>query len=247
MISTIAHNLRRMHFAWIALHIFVVLAANGQPFQAPHQSCLDHLQSGTSKNGYYSITDQSGSSLTVYCDFESEPGSAWTLVMSWSFQNKDLPAYRSASLKENVLVNEKTPNWIAYRQSKNAINFLKSQSSHWRATCCFDKVKFDYRDYMRGSFNDFDITTFQGDNQCKKVEYINIRGHVGYQVTVAFWQKENAYLVHTDSSYRSCQYGGAPASSFEEDNFGHYNYYNSHFRCTSDPSATTQYWFGGYI
>ena len=227
--------------------MLLVHAANGQPFKAPHQSCLDHLKSGTTKTGYYSIIDQSGSSLTVYCDFESEPGSAWTLVMSWSLQNNNLPAFQTTTLTENALVNEKTPNWNAYRQSKNAMDLLKSQSSHWRATCSFNKMKFDYRDYVRGSFKEFDITTFLGDNQCKKVEYIDIRGHIGYQTTVAFWQRESAYLVHTDSSHRSCLYGGSPGSVGQEDNFGYYYYYNKKFRCTSDPSATTQYWFGGYI
>ena len=239
--------MRRMQLAWIVLNVFVVLAANGQPFQPPYHSCLDYLKRGTTKNGYYSIVDQNGSSFTVYCDFESEPGSAWTLVVSWSFQNKDLPAYRSASLTQDVLVNEKTPNWNVYRQSKNMMQFLKSQSSHWRATCSFNKVKFDYRDYVRGSFKEFDITTFLGDNQCKKVEYINIRGHIGYNTTVGFWQKKDAYILVTDSSDRSCLYGGAPGSVYEEDNFGHYNYYNRNFRCTSEPSATTQYWFGGYV
>ena len=227
--------------------MLLALAANGQPFQAPNQSCLDHLKSGTTKNGYYSIIDQSGASLTVYCDFESEPGSAWTLVMSWSLQNKDLPAFKSTTLTENALVNEKTPNWNAYRQSKNVMSFLKSQSSHWRATCSFNKVKFDYRDYVRGSFKDFDITAFLGPNQCKKVEYIDVRGDIGYQTTVAFWQVKNLYLLHTDSSSRNCLYKGASGGVPSEDNFGYYGTTNKKFKCTSDPSATTQYWFGGYI
>ena len=227
--------------------MLLVVAANGQPFQAPHQSCLDHLKSGTSKNGYYSIIDQSGSSLTVYCDFESEPGSAWTLVMSWSLQNNNLPAFRSTPLTENVLVNEKTPNWNVYRQSKKSMDLLKSQSSHWRATCSFNRVKFDYRDYVRGSFKDFDITTFLGAQQCKKVEYINIRGHIGYQTTVAFWQVKNAYMVHTDSSVPACVFRAVSGAVGSEDNFGYYGTTNKKFKCTSDPSATTQYWFGGYV
>ena len=227
--------------------MLLALAANGQPFKAPNQSCLDHLKSGTTKNGYYSIIDQSGASLTVYCDFESEPGSAWTLVMSWSLENNYLPAFQTTTLTENALVNEKTPNWNAYRQSKNAMDLLKSQSSHWRATCSFNKVKFDYRDYVRGSFKEFDVSTFHGENQCKKVEYIDIRGHIGYQTTVAFWQVKNKYILVTDSSVRSCLYKGASGGVPSEDNFGYYGTTNKKFKCTSDPSATTQYWFGGYI
>jgi len=229
----------------IVLHVLLVHLADGQTFKAPQRSCLDYLRSGTKTNGYYSVVDQSGASLTVYCDFESEPGAAWTLVMSWSRKNKDLNAFKKIPFTDDVKVNEKTPNWIAYRQSKNAMNFLKSQSSHWRATCSFNSVKFDYRDYVRSSFNRFDITTFLGEDQCKLLEYIDIRGHVDYQTTAAFWQARNTYILHISPSSK-CLFNPAGAVS-SEDNFGFYSAINEKFRCTANSSSTTQYWFGGYI
>ena len=211
------------------------------------KSCLDHLRSGSQTNGYYTVAAQDGGTLTVYCDFESEPGSAWTLIMSWSLQNKNLPAFKSEPLTGNVPVNEKSPNWNIYRLSKNAMGFFKAQSSHWRATCSFNKVKFDYRDYVRGNLKDFDVTTYLGRGQCKKIEYINIRGHVGYQTTVPFWQSGRNNILHIDSESKLCHFDGRPGAVHSEDNFGLYLFINPKFRCTANPNATTQYWFGGYL
>ena len=167
--------------------------------------------------------------------------------MSWSFENKNLAAFRSGSLTQNVPVNEKTPNWIAYRLSKDAMTSVKSQSSHWRATCSFDEVKLDYRDYVRGNFKDFDVTTYLGGGHCKKVEFISIGGIAGYHLIVHFWQVTNTYMLHADSSYTGCQFNAAAGAVSSEDNFGHHQTINRKFRCTSDQSATTQHWFGGYV
>ena len=220
---------------------------NARVMKTIPKTCLDYFKDGVQANGYYAVAGQNGETAIVYCDFTSEPGSAWTLVMSWSLANKNLAAFRRDPLTENVPVNEKTPNWIAYRLPKPEMSFLKSHSTHWRATCSFEKVNIDYRDYLRASFNEFDITTFLGHSICKKVEYVNIRGHVGYQITVPFWQAKNAYLVHTDSSLGRCLFDAKAGSVYQEDNFGHYNYVSNKFRCTSDPTATTQYWFGEYL
>ena len=127
------------------------------------------------------------------------------------------------------------------------IEFLKSKSSHWRATCSLKERGVDCRDDVRGSFKDFDVTTFYGQQKCKMVDYINIRSHAASHTTVAFWQMKNTSMLHTDSSSRSCLYGGAIDGVPNEDNFGYYQTTNKNFRCTPDPSATTQYWFGGYV
>ena len=97
----------------VTLQVLLVQYTDGYEAKVIPRSCLDHLRSGSQTNGYYSIAAQNGASVTVYCDFTSEPGSAWTLVMSWSFENKNLAAFRSGSLTQNIPVNEKTPNWIA--------------------------------------------------------------------------------------------------------------------------------------
>lgn len=53
------------------------------------RSCVDHLRNGANRCGYYEIYDAAGNRFTVYCDMETEPGAAWTLVVSWSFKYKD--------------------------------------------------------------------------------------------------------------------------------------------------------------
>merc|ERR1719419_1159595 len=101
-------------------------------------------------------------------------------------------------------------------------------------------------DYLRGKFSEFDITAYVGKAQCKPVEYINVRGYGGHE-TVAMWQLPDLNLLHTDSSYAGCHFNALDGAKPSEDNFGFYSVANPNFRCTSGPTATTQYWFGGYI
>lgn len=214
------------------------------------KSCLDYLRMGVTKNGFYSIKG-SGVTLTVYCDFKSEPGMAWTLVMSWSYQNKNLPAFRSLPITMNSPVNDRNPNLEIYRLALTNTQALKAQSTHWRATCSFQfihEAKTLYRDYIRGKFADFDIMTYNGQGICKKVEYVNIRGHVGYSTLARFWQVPNSYMLHIDSTAAGCAfYAGAGAVS-SEDNFGFYGSPASKsFRCTNHLEATTNWWFGSYL
>lgn len=230
---------------WILFQIYALDAESCKSSLNFPNSCLDILKGGVDVNGYYRIAGANGETWNVYCDFNTELRSAWTLVMSWSFSNANVPAFDSSSLTQNTPVNEQTPNWAIYRMSKEQMDFLKKKSTHWRATCSFDQVDFDYRDYMRVKFNKFDLTTFSGGSSCKEVEYINVRGHVGHQ-TVAFWQGDN-YMLHTDSSSSICLFDASSGSKPSEDNFGHYGKTNSAFRCTASPRATTQYWFGSYL
>merc|ERR1719233_942150 len=113
-------------------------------------------------NGIYQIVGVNGDIWSVYCDFTSEPGSAWAF-------NK--------GFIDNSPVNEMTPNWTVYRMSKEQMSFFRAKSTHWRATCSFDQIEVDYRDYMRGNFEDVDIITLQSTWQCHNMEYINILGN----------------------------------------------------------------------
>ena len=58
------------------------------------RSCVDHLKNGGDKYGYYKIFDAAGNGFTVYCDMETEPGAAWTLIMSWSLKNNHFANFR---------------------------------------------------------------------------------------------------------------------------------------------------------
>lgn len=231
---------------WVFLQMQIIIAKPYDVASHDTHSCMDLFKHGQRSDGYYQIVGADGEIWIVYCDFQSELGSIWTLVMSWSFQNKDGPAFSTISLEKDAPVNELSPNWGVYRMSKNQMIFLKEKSTHWRATCSYDKMDIDYVDYVRGNFVAFDITTFSGSGTCETVEYINVRGHIGHE-TAAFWQPPGQ-LVHGDSSKpQGCKFDGTGGSKTSEDNFGYYLHTNPAFRCSSSPDATTQYWFGSYV
>ena len=219
------------------------------------RSCLDYLQQGMFENGFYWLFDDQNQRYVAYCDLSSEPGSAWTLFVSWNRASKDLPHFRSKTFLQDAPINQNTPNWHAYRQTLARMKSLRSHSTHWRATCSFNQPRFqnlekaiDYRDYIRGKFSDFDIMTFLGYGKCHPVEYVNIRGHAaGGGATVQFWQLQSQYFLHIDSSFSGCAFKPNTGAVPSEDNFGYYNSVNVNFRCTAGDDATTQWWFGGYV
>ena len=214
------------------------------------QSCMDYAKRGVNTNGYYSIknTGTDGLSHSVYCDFESEPGFAWTLVESFALKNKLLPAFKSLPLKVDAPVNPYSPNWNLFRMSYQQMSHLRSQSTHWRVTCSFQTNPEDiYRDYARTSFKAFDALDFVGLNVCKKMEYINIRGQHCVKCTVGWIATLNQYALHIDGpAPTSCQFKPSKDSIPTEDNFGYYWAANKKFRCSQSPVSTTNYWFGGY-
>ena len=207
------------------------------------------------KNGFYWLFDNQKKRYVAYCDLSSEPGAAWTLVVSWNRASRSLPHFRTKTFLQNAPINQNTPNWNAYRQSLAQMKSLRSRSTHWRATCSFNQPSFqnlqkpiDYRDYIRGKFSDLDFMKFLGYGHCFPVEYVNIRGHAaGSGTTVQFWQLQNSYFPHVDSSFSGCEFKPNSGAVPSEDNFGYYHTFNSNFRCTLGDDATTQWWFGGYL
>ncbi|XP_031561040.1 uncharacterized protein LOC116297044 isoform X1 [Actinia tenebrosa] len=233
--------------------IFLVTWGKSCPVIKPsqnvfHKSCLDYLNTGATESGVYRIYNDAGNSFPVYCDMKTEPGNAWTLVMSWSNKNRALSQFRSSVCSTNAPVNENAPNFNLYRQTLSRMQSIKSHSTHWRGTCSYPTHGVDYRDYVRGNFSDFDIMTFLGVGVCKKVEYINIRGHIGIHTTARWWQQLNTFSLHIDSGSSGCGFVPVAGSvSNGEDNFGYYSVTNPNFRCTANSSATTQWWFGGHL
>ena len=178
----------------------------------------------------------------------SESGKAWTLVMSWATRNIGMTEFRWKPLSNNTPVNANFPNWNKYRMSLSMMNDLSAQSTHWRATCSFPTHGVDYIDYVRGKFADFDVVNFLGLDVCKKVEYVNIRGHRCGDCHLPWWQYPvtHRYLLHTDSTYTTCKgFNPTKGSTHKEDNFGYYLHINPAFRCTANDTATTNWWFGG--
>jgi len=187
------------------------------------------------RNGFYWLFDDQNQRYVAYCDLSSEPGAAWTLVVSWNKAPKGLPHFWYKTLLQDAPVNHNTPNWNVYRQTLARMKSLRNRSTHWRATCSFNLIKeIDYRDYLRGKFSDFDIMTFLGVGKCFPVEYVNIRGHAaGSGTTAQFWQIHNANFLHIDSTASGCGFKPNAGAVTTEDNFGYYHRFNSNFRCTA--------------
>ena len=147
----------------------------------------------------------------------------------------------------NDPVNENSPNWFLYRLTFDRMKSLKAVSTHWRATCSFDKHGINhYKDYVRGRFSEADIFAYLGRGSCFKTELVNIRGHIGIHKTARFWQVLSKYLLHIDSSQTGCQFNPTVGSVTSEDNFGLYATVNPKFTSTMNEDSTTQWWFGGY-
>ena len=210
----------------------------------PPTSCVGHGQQGASEDGIYKIYDNGGNTFPAYCDLKSEPGIAWTLVMSWSRKNRVLSAFGKAVLQINAPENENSPNWDRYRLRLERMRSLQVHSTHWRATCCYPTHGIDYRDYLRGNFKDFNIVDFLGVGECKRVEYVDIRGHNGTNLTVPFWQD---WALHIDSSSGLCEFSATVGAVSNEDNFGYYGVFNPKFRCTQADNSTAQWWFGAHL
>lgn len=221
------------------------------------RSCLDYLEHGVFEDGFYWLFDDQYKRYVAYCDLSSEPGAAWTLVMSWDVTVKDIPQFQSKAFMQDAPNNQNSPNWFSYRQTLARMKDLRSRSTHWRATCAFDnmrrtrnkKAHVDYKDYLRGKFSDFDVMTYVGRGKCLPVDYVSIRGHAtGSGKTAQFWQIPDTYTLHIDSTASGCDFKPNAGAVPSEDNFGYYGQINSrNFRCTIQSGQTTNWWFGGYM
>lgn len=208
------------------------------------RSCLDHLRAGARFSGYYSIFDNEGHSFLVYCDLTSASTSVWTLFMSEGTRN--LGIFKALALFLDKPTNEDNPNWNLYRLSLSKMKQLRWLSSHWRVTCSFQTDGVMYRDYVRAKVADFDPIDFKGLNVCKRVEYVDVRGHSCMDCKVAWWQN-NRQMLHHDSSVIACGWDPSSGAVSSEDNFGYYASTNPNFRCTALQDSTTNYWFGSYL
>ena len=149
-----------------------------------------------------------------------DSGDVMELSKSRSFKIRRTP------FKTNAPVNENSQNWNQYRLSLARMRSVQARSTHWRATCSYPTQGIDFRDYVRGNFKDFNIVDYIGGGQCRRMEYIIIRGRVGKTPTVPFWQCLHEGL-HTDSSVNTnCQFKAARIGAVgDEDNFGWYGTY----------------------
>ena len=192
------------------------------------------------------VYDSQNKPFKVFCDFDSEPGYAWSLIQSFSLGNN--AQFKSNGFSVSLPVNEEesTINWNAYRLSLAHMQSIAGASTHLRATCNFPAEGLVYTDYARAKLAGHDLFgTWKA--QCRTYERINIRNITCQECTVGTWQGQNEmWHINSEmsSSLAGCQFNGKAGSVFVEQNFGLYNYVNVNFRCTSSQSSTTQHWIG---
>ena len=181
--------------------------------------------------------------IQSYCDFDSEPGKVWTLIESFSLENKAF--YKRKPFYFNVPRNETRFNWNDYRVSYQAMVNIRDNSTHWRVTCNF-LSGLNFTDYARTTLQDTDILTFVNQDSCQKYEYISVRGRSCTDCSGMLVQRDNEHM-HTDSYWsrrNGCSWDPSTGALMGEDNFGFYDITNSQHKCTENSFSTTQWWLG---
>jgi hypothetical protein len=176
---------------------------------------------------------------------ESEPGSVWTLVMSFTRKNRNIDSFRSKAMYEGSPKNDGTPNWANYRMGYPVMLHVKSTTTHWRVTCSFPKYGVNINTaYVRAAFADFDLMgTFW--RKCKKVSHISVMGQSCSKCT-AQWTHNDKFTPHIAAITQN------NPCDIKSDKSGYhyfdaYDTYNPNFRCTESSKSTTNYWFGSYV
>ena len=198
------------------------------------------------QSGVHLLFDPTTDSLyEVFCDFTSADGFVWTVVDSFNFSNKN--EFADKAFYKDYPVNQGAFTWNRFRLSWSRMNAIAKHSTHVRATCNFNTDGLKYTDYLRATLGDINVMRFFGD-QCKRFEYISIRGFDCNHCTAWFAQGDS-WHPHVDSYYgqiRGCRLInlGAVSSPGGEDDFGLYETVNPVHRCSSSGNCTTQWWFG---
>ena len=175
---------------------------------------------------------------------ESEPGSVWMLVMSFSRENKDELPFISTPMHVAYSRNRESPNWSMYRMGRGLMFSIKNDSTHWRITCSFPQYGVNIsKDYVRAAFTNFDLMS-DFWQECKNVSHISVMGQSCSKCTAQWWQSDS-YSPHIAAVQDDpCD---IKSDKSGKTYFGNYYSYNPTFRCTESPGSTTNYWFGSYV
>lgn len=206
-------------------------------------SCFSYYASNSSvQNGVYEISDHNETEqFTVYCDFTSELNFIWTLVESFEKIRKGL---FNKNFWADWPVRANDPQFSEHRLSLGARNHIRSEATHIRATCEFDKG-FSYTDYLRGKLTD--IEPLVGSNGCRSVERINIRGNECIDCKALYYGVENEHNHIASAANQHCSCPNCVPwvnSTGSEDSFGLFISMNPNHRCVRNDQATTQWWLG---
>lgn len=223
----------------------------GNVCQKPISSCKDVLassQNSLPRNGVYTITRKD---VRVYCAFTA-PNQAWTLIESFSLENNKI-YYSSKPLNQDWPRNQHSPtNWEDYRMSFVNMEYLRSESTMFRATCDFPNREGNLKtDSMIGNLSDYDVIgNPDGSGKCVPMTYINIRGQAFHNAKVPMYSSVNKWHTHVDcGGVTVCEPKDFSLTDnvASEDCFGLYGAVNTASKCTATLQSTTQWWLGGTI
>ena len=206
-------------------------------------------------SGHYVLFDGTNKPFTTYCDFESDPGFAWTLIESLSLAKAKTSKYRR-NFSYNTESDGCGVDWSEYRLSKTRMASVKNSagSNYFRATCNFnaelDKGLLDHRDYLRVAFCRYNsLFSTSSSYTCATVDYFNVRGYSCRQCTIPIYFGNQNYHMYVDVSRatQSCSRLKIPDTVNNEEAFGRYQNSNSKFRCSNSSTSTTNWWIGGTL
>ena len=151
----------------------------GSRCEQPVRSCRGY-KNGPRTSGIHKILDNNGTSVKVYCDFDSTMSLAWTLLQS---HVRDM---KMKSLQLNDAISPHSASWTGYRLQKFRMLSIKADSTEWRITCQHHG-NTPLTDYVYGAIKDFDI--LEPIVNCAKVEFIKIRDMSCSNCTAHFFSK----------------------------------------------------------
>ena len=210
----------------------------------PPHSCLDiKTREPQAASREYAIQDTSGNFINTYCDFSSEVDFVWTLIETFCLAN--LENFAWTHFGEDRPRNEDSMNWLDFRLTRNAMNYINQGATHFRATCDFEKDTFDINaDYLRGEISKLNFFSDGSDitHTCIEYERVRIFGAGCDNCTAETWHAPG-YHAHLEDDSCDLQvvisYNG-PRREY----FGYFQAINGNHQCSSSLGATTQWWLG---
>lgn len=206
-------------------------------------TCHELRAKGISSSGLYDLSSPGNIPIPCYCDFDSENGSSWTLIESFSLANN--AQFRNLTFSHpHHVIKQNQPNGEAYSMSNRRIKLIRTFSTHWRSTCNYFTEGVVYTDYVRARLEENDLLVNAGgiNGSCAKYDFISIRGGTCANCTALTFHQNH---FHIDSYSDACEFDGRSHGAYEgEDNFGFYSVINPAFRCTTFQNSTTQFWIG---
>lgn len=212
-------------------------------------SCRDYNDE-TRIPGSYTIVDNNDNPYLVFCDFNKQGDASWTLIQSYTFENKNLFA---SPFTINMPRNENNFTWFDYRLSLERMEYIHKHSLKWRITCNYDTEGVKYSgDFVRASTAQLSLFTLSIDEgECVPVQRLSISQHWCQPCNVHMIQtKELPLHFHAAKSSTICGSGQFTVvernvcNEPEQNYFGNYNCINPSHKCSSSLSSTTQTWLG---